>query len=399
MINSTFCAQAATELEIATIRWLRELVGYTNSAEAPTSATDVGGVSLSGGTAANYTAILLARSRVEPAVMQTGIKSMDAHRIAVPETIEHYTVRAGASWAGLGSDAIDRFPISHYRYDLTLLDKLLASRKAAGDSLSMAVVYAGDSRSMTVDKLQDVAQVFRKYFPDIWMHCDGCHGTSLLFSDTYRSVLEGINEYDSVTLDPHKVLTVPYTNSFLLVRDPRDMETIETSSDLIMRQERSLGRITPVAGSRQFSTLRTWMTLKSMGRKAMGRLIDDRISLANEFAALVDTKPRLRRLNHVNINSVMFVILPNADTDFPSSDESKVREVSMFTRTVYDYLIEMGEVYLHSFVCEDSTKVISRSGDQLNVLRYMGGNPSHTLIDCSFVLDQVIEAATIVERQ
>lgn len=384
LINSTFCSQTATEMEIAVIRWLRILAGYTVSCEAPEESADAGGMALTGGTLANFTAILLAVARAMPQSLTDGVANLGDAVVGAPEGIVHYTIRAGLSWAGLGSANLTEFPIRDYKYDLEALDHRLSSLAAHGRRVIMGVAYAGDSRTMTIDNLRQVSELYRRHFPQVWMHCDGCHGTSMLFSESKRSALDGIDAYDSITLDPHKVLNVPYCNSFLLLRQPADAKLIYTSSDLIMRQARSLGQTTPALGSKQFSSLRTWMMMKATGIRGIGEMIDRRVALACRFAELIDESESFIRLNQVNINSVVFIANPLGRTPV---DDDEIELMSQVTHSAYERMLEDGRCYIHSFQLPDSRGVLS--GDtsrRLHVFRFMSGNPMHVEDDLRRVL-------------
>jgi len=85
------------------------------------------------------------------------------------------------------------------------------------------VAYAGDSRTMTVDNFGKVAEIVKSVDPNIWLHADACHGFSLGFSNNLRHMIKGIEQFDSISLDPHKVLVTPYVISTLLVKDPKKL--------------------------------------------------------------------------------------------------------------------------------------------------------------------------------
>ncbi len=393
MINAEFCSRGATEMEIALVRWLRELIGYRVSSSAPESAFEVGGIPTGGGTMANFAAVLLARARAFPNVRERGLSAAGL-RVLLPESIGHYTVPASLAWAGLGTDAALFAPVKNYRYDLDRLPAVLSECRSRGETVMMAVAYAGDSRSMTIDDLTGVAQVVRSHFPDAWLHCDGCHGTSLLFSQSQRPRLSGLSEYDSVMMDPHKVLAVPYANSFLLIRDPAQVASISTESELILKQARSLGQITPVAGSRAFQSLRTWMLLKAHGTQGIGEMIDSRLANAKTFARIVDETPGVVRLNDVSINSVMFTIDPEGqDGNFsPAAAERSARA----TENAYQGLLRTAEGYLHSFRIPDSANRLGLGNSHVHpVLRYMSGNALLDATDMRQLILRCIELSAV----
>jgi L-2,4-diaminobutyrate decarboxylase len=377
MINSTFCARIATEMEIALIRWLREIIGY-NPLPLPDSAADIGGMVLSGGTMANYTALLIAREHAFPATLQTGINFDPSKvKVIVPEWINHYTIRASSSWLGLGSNNVLRCPITNFKYNQALLRDLILRCQDRDEKVIMLAAYAGDSRTMTIDDLKGVHDLVREIDPEIWLHCDGCHGTSLCFSENLRQRVSGIELWDSITLDPHKVLSVPYPLSMLLLRDPLNARSILTESDLIMRQKQSLGQTTPVLGSKAFHSFKLWFLLKTLGVRAIGKIIEDRCLQAQNFADIVNSSASFILLNQVSINSVVFMFIP--DGIRPPISLSTAESISALNHRIYQRVLSEGEFYVHSFITADNLQKLGQGTDfEVHVLRYMGGNPLTT---------------------
>ncbi len=377
LINSTFCSRIATDVEICILRWLRQLLGYPD-AGAPKSAIEVGGMALLGGTMSNYTATLLAREHAFPGTSERGIRfNTDQVKVVVPEGIGHYTIPASMAWAGLGSENILQCPTDNFRYDQKALKGILYKANNSGDRIIMLVAYAGDSRTMTIDDLQGVHDIVREADPKVWLHCDGCHGTALCFSDRLRHKLRGLQLWDSITLDPHKVLAVPYPLAVLLLRDPRSASLVITKSDLIMRQQQSLGQTTPVLGSKAFHSLRLWMLLRSLGVPRIGKLVEERCGLALRFAEMVRSHPCFVVLNHLNINSVIFMYLPK-DVKRPLARDTAER-ISLLNRSIYEHMLRQGRYYIHSFRMRDNLNLLEQGCQfEANVLRYMCGNPLTT---------------------
>lgn len=375
LINSTFCSRLATEIEISVLTWMRRIVGYPAYSGVPQDATEVGGMVLSGGTMSNYTATLIARERAFPETLTKGVYFDPSRvKVIVPEGIAHYTMAASMSWAGLGSQNIIRCPTEAFRYDKTALRRLLLDARANQDRVIMLVAYAGDSRTMTIEDLRGVHDLVREIDKDIWLHCDGCHGTTLCFSDALKGKVAGIELWDSVTLDPHKVLAVPYPLSIFLLKEPASVKCILTASDLIMRQRTSLGQTTPVLGSKAFHSLRLWMLLKHLGVRQLGEVIENRCKQALEFAEFISADKSFVLLNEVGINSVVFAYVPEG-VAVPSSLDS-ANNISLLNRRIYERILSDGFCYIHSFVLPDHLNVLGQGPDfQVNVLRYMCGNP------------------------
>ncbi|WP_158675603.1 pyridoxal phosphate-dependent decarboxylase family protein [Nocardia stercoris] len=396
LINADFCSRGATEMEIALIRWLRELAGFEVAAAPPTTALEVGGIPTTGGTSANFAAVLMARERAYPGSRADGLPAGVQPVIVLPDGIGHYTIAAAAAWAGLGNTATVLHPVRDFRYDLDELDRHLRAARAANEHVIMAVCYAGDSRTMTIENLTGFAEVVRSHYPDAWLHCDGCHGTSLLFSSRLRQRLDGLSVYDSVMLDPHKVLSVPYTSSFLLLRTPGDAALLATESELILRHARSFGQITPATGSRSFQSLRTWMLIKALGVDGVGRMIESRIGTAHRFAQLVDEHRDFVRLNDVSINSVAFTVIPPGTT-LPFDIETAQQSAAL-TTVAYERMLADGAIYLHSFELPDSENRLGLGrGYRHPVLRFMSGNSLINDDDLTNLLDTA--ADYFIERR
>ena len=80
------------------------------------------------------------------------------------------------------------------------------------------VAYVGDSRTMSIDNLQEIYNIVKGEDENIWLHADACHGFSLAFSKKLKSKVKGLELFDSISTDPHKVLMIPYTLSALLIK-------------------------------------------------------------------------------------------------------------------------------------------------------------------------------------
>ncbi|MGE7438475.1 pyridoxal-dependent decarboxylase [Kitasatospora sp. NPDC001175] len=116
-----------------------------------------------------------------------------------------------------------------FRYDLAALAQAVKAQRGR----TMAVVaYAGDSRTQTVDRLRAVAETVREHDSDVWLHLDACWGLMCALTPRLTHLLDGLELFDSVTVDPHKVLNVPYgISALLLPRDgPRRTSTVQTPS-------------------------------------------------------------------------------------------------------------------------------------------------------------------------
>ncbi|NYI05343.1 pyridoxal phosphate-dependent decarboxylase family protein [Allostreptomyces psammosilenae] len=390
MINQSFDSPAATFAEVSVLRWLRDLLGYRNPPlDQVNGVWQVGGIITAGGTGANAAAMLLAREHTAPDTMRTGVRDPEGHGLVVPAGIGHYSVKASAAWVGCGTHLIE-VPTDHYRYNLPALRQALRHHRGR---IMGVVAYAGDSRTHTVERLDAVADIARTEAPEAWLHADACWGLLCALTDRLRPKITGIAEYDSVTVDAHKVLDIPYAVAALLVRDPGVLRTITTHSDLIMREPFAFGQVTPFVGSRAWESLRVWGMMRAAGRSGLAALAESRLERTAAFTALVDAHARLLRLAEPDMTAVVFCYLP-AGHDPTRPDVDRIGEIN---RRIHADLLAGGRWYLHQFALPDDTGVVAR-GAVLWPLRFIGGNARTTHQHLTELVDEVVRLGALHEH-
>lgn len=377
---SSYTSPTATFIEIVVINWLRKIAGFP-VAKKPKSIHEVGGVSITGGVSANTIGLLLARENHFPGTMQTGLTYNPANIcVFLPRGIGHYSIKAALGWLGLGEQSAVEVEITpDFCIDQNdLLDKITVARKHGNIPL-LLVAYAGDSRTMSVDDFPSLAEIAKKN--NMWFHVDACHGFSLLFSKQMRYLVQGIELADSVTIDPHKVLFIPYTSSFLLIKNPSKFSLISGISDLITREKYSFGQMTPFFGSRNFSSLKIWFLIKSIGCKGIGRLIDERHEKVKYFSKKIDHVKDVYRMNNVIINSCTFLYVPQNWKEvlrqYGSGNIMKC--INDLNTAIHKRIIYEGKFHIHLFPIHDFKNIMKTGVNTVfHVHRIMIGNPLTT---------------------
>ena len=378
LINQSFCAPSATFVEIAVIEWLRETVGYGKT--EPKDIFGVGGIITPGGTVSNSVGMMLAREHKEPDTLEKGVTDPSLFKIVVPKGIGHYSVKSAQMWIGCGNNLLE-VETQGFRYDLVQLEKTLRAHKG---KIMALVAYVGDSRTMTVDNLDAIADMVEKVDPKVWLHADACHGFSLGFSKTLRHKIKGIERFDSISLDPHKVMLTPYTLSALLVKNPEKMKNIMSRSDLIMQEQFAFGQVTPFLGSKPWQSLKLWFMMKSFGKKGLDELITKRHELALYLADVLKKDIDFTVLNDVEINSVTF---------FYVGGVRDVEKVNRMNKAIHARMLEEGEYHLHQFSIPDSG--VFEKGVVVHPLRFMCGNPNVTRED----VDRMVEYVRVLGKE
>jgi glutamate/tyrosine decarboxylase-like PLP-dependent enzyme len=375
LINQSFDSPSATFVEITVLRWLRTLLGFANPAVSDIATVwDVGGVITHGGTTSNTAAMMLAREHKAPATMRHGVTDPKAFGVIVPRGIGHYSVKSALTWIGVGAQTIE-VDTAGFRYDLPSLEQALEQH--AGRIMAV-VAYAGDSRTQTVENLRAVHDVVRAADPSVWLHADACWGLVCAFSERLRPRINGIQLFDSVTVDPHKVMAVPYSLSALLVRRPASLRAISSYSDLIMQEDYAFGQVTPFIGTKGWLSLKLWMMMRTHGRAGLAEMAEHRIEQALRFARLLDEHPRMARLHEPDMAAVAFLYVPgdtrSAPGELSTTDITRINEIN---QRLHARILAEGRWHLHQFSLPDDLGRL-RPGATLYPLRFMANNPRTT---------------------
>ncbi|PUB24365.1 L-2,4-diaminobutyrate decarboxylase [Promicromonospora sp. AC04] len=365
LINQSFDSPSATFAEIAVLRWTRDLLGLANPAVSDvTSVWQAGGVVTTGGTMSNTIAMMLARENKIPGSMQTGITDPSKLAVVVPRGIGHYSVRSSLAWIGCGSAVIE-VDTDGFRYDLDALRRALEAHQGR---IMAVVAYAGDSRAHTVEDLHAVHDAVRSADPSIWLHADACWGFAATFSPATKHLVDGIELYDSITVDPHKVMAVPYAVSAVLTREVGALRAISSHSDLIMQEDFAFGQVTPFVGSKPWSSLKLWMMMRAHGRAGLAAIMDRRMAVMRGFVAELDARPAFVRLHDPDLTAQAFLWIP-PDEDHTMPDIERINAVNT---EIHKRLLADGSWHLHQFTIPDPGRF--ERGRLLRPLRFMSIN-------------------------
>ena len=129
--------------------------------------------------------LLAARERKFPNSINNGLPILASKvKVVVPKVVNHYSVRASMSWLSLGQKNVIEVDVDDdYCFLPKALDKAITDEKKCGNIVMACVAYAGDSRTMSIDKFTEIYNILSKH--DVWFHVDACHGFQLAFSKKY----------------------------------------------------------------------------------------------------------------------------------------------------------------------------------------------------------------------
>ncbi|WEH18795.1 aminotransferase class V-fold PLP-dependent enzyme [Streptomyces sp. VNUA24] len=250
-----------------------------------------------GGTESNQLALLLARE-AHPGV-----------RLVCGANAHHSLVRA--AWLlGLPDPVV--IPTPAGTLDPTALDDALTHLQGP----LLVAATAGTTDAGLIDPLPALADLCRTHRARL--HIDAAYGGGLLFSDRHRPRLDGLTHAHTITLDLHKLGWQPVAAGLLAVRDTTDLTALDHHADYLNADDDTEAGLPDLLGrslrtTRRPDILKTAVTLKTLGRSGLGRLVDHVCALAQQFADTVEAHPGFELYDRPTISTVLF--RPTAATD------------------------------------------------------------------------------------
>lgn len=285
-LGSLARSQFASTLEAETIAWIASRFGWHKIAGPDSAAQDgmlCDGTFTSGGNEANFTALALAISHHFPNAIEDGIATIGGRPVLYASAESHHSLEKSAGLLGLGRKALRRIAVNdHLRLDTARLILQIEADYACGFIPFCIVATAGTTSSGAIDDLNALASIAERY--GLWLHVDGAYGAAAAFSDQYRGLLSGIERADSITIDPHKWLSMPFAAGVILTRHPSMLEKAFSVTSPYMPRVARPSMIdnfrVSAQWSRRMNSLKLWLTLRVHGRRAYGEMIERQMELA-----------------------------------------------------------------------------------------------------------------------
>ncbi len=262
----------AVRIENACTDWLASVIGFPAGA---------GGTLVSGGSIANLTAIVAARDARDPDGGGAVYRTRFAH-YCVDKAL-HIAGRGGAPKRLIATD-------DAYRMSPEALEQAFENDRRNGVRPWLVVASAGTVDTGAIDPLPQLADLCSRY--GAWLHIDGAYGGLFALCEEGQALLRGIERADSVALDPHKTMFLPYGTGAALVRDRRHLlDAFSASADYIRPLGESQVGPSPADLSpeltRHFRALRLWLPLQIAGVAAFRAAQSEKLALARYFHARV----------------------------------------------------------------------------------------------------------------
>lgn len=345
------------EVELVTIDWLKSICGYPASAA---------GLFVSGGSAANLTALMVAR--------QEKLGDDSSRGVAYFSDQTHSSIERAFRVLGIPPARLTRLASDEeLRLRPDDLERALKRDREQGLVPFSVVANAGTTNTGAVDPLRELAAIARR--ENLWLHVDGAFGAAALLTSRAH-LFEGLGECDSLSLDPHKWLFQPYAAGTVLLRE----------GELLKRHYHILpAYLVDVAAkgeeinycdygielTRNFRALKLWMTIQLFGLENLRKAVERGLVLAERAESLLRNEPGFEIVSGARLGVVAFRYIPPAPQD---PDE--------FNRQLVAAVIGDG------FALVSSTELGGKT-----VIRMCPINPRTTERDLEATVDRIAEIA------
>lgn len=305
-------APGATEIELHLTRWMAQRCGLPATA---------GGLMLSGGAMANFTALKVARDAASAwKTREAGIQGQPQLTLYASSQA-HAVIERSADMLGLGTSAVRVIGLDDsYRMRTDLLEAAIQDDLTHGRKPFAVVATAGTTATGAIDPLPEIAELCKQY--KLWLHVDGAYGVGAVLADDLRPSLAGIELADSIAWDPHKWLYMPQSAGCVLFRDMQQAaDGFSIHPSYIYQDKVTTGRgmdmhaFGPQFG-RSFQAMKIWLSFLACGTDAFARRISHDAALARWFGERVKGSDDFELMTPVSLSICCFRYVPH---DLPAN--------------------------------------------------------------------------------
>jgi aromatic-L-amino-acid/L-tryptophan decarboxylase len=296
-----FASPGMVRMERVLLRWVADFVGYPASAAGDLT---------SGGSIASLVGIVTAREA-------RGLKAKDFEKAVVYLGAQtHHAVDKALRIAGLKESVKRSISLDdRYRMRPEALEEAIEADAKMGLYPWMIAATAGTTDTGAVDPLSDIADIARRH--DLWLHVDGAYGAAFALTEHGGRILRGIERSDSLVMDPHKGLFLPFGSGIALVREGRhllhahhyDASYLQDQDVLASGDEVSPSDLSPEL-TRPSRALRLWLPLKLAGVAPFRAALEEKLLLARYFHEKMLREDRFEVGPQPDLSIVTFRYLP-----------------------------------------------------------------------------------------
>ncbi len=345
-MGANILSPMATAIEKQTVKWLAEFIGIS---------PNCGGLLVSGGNMANFTAFLAARTAKAPGrLKEDGLVNNHSEMVLYCSKATHTWIEKAAVLFGHGTKAIRWISTdSDNKMNLDILSQTITDDVKNGKKPFLVIANAGDVSTGVVDDLAAISAICKAQ--DLWFHIDGAYGVPAAVIPQYKNLFYGIEEADSIALDPHKWLYAPLEAGCTLVKNPQHLVDTYSAHPVYYNFDNNTEEATlnyhnyGFQNSRGFRALKVWMALQQVGKNGYIKMINEDIELSQLLFEEAQKHEELEAVTqNLSITTLRYV-------PFNYVQDERVNETYLNTlnEKLLNELQKGGEVFLSNAVVAD----------------------------------------------
>ena len=317
-------APAGVELETLVLDWLRQWLTLTD---------EFTGVVYDTASISTMHALATAREQIAPDTRKLGLSGRDLPRFRIYTSDQaHSSIEKGAIAIGIGEENVRRVRTDeNFRMDVATLREAITQDRQRGFRPMAVVATVGTTSTASVDPVAEIAKLCREQ--KLWLHIDGAYGAGLALLPECKWITAGWNEADSLVVNPHKMLFVPFDFSALYMRDVARLRRLFTLvPEYLHLRDPSGAEINymdyGVQLGRRFRALKAWMVWRAFGREGIAARIREHLRLAKLFAEWVEGDKRFELAAPVMMGVVCFRFVGAASDKIDNLNTKMVERIN-----------------------------------------------------------------------
>jgi glutamate/tyrosine decarboxylase-like PLP-dependent enzyme len=299
----------SANIEMETIRLLLDLF------ELP---KDYIGGFVTGATMSNFTCLAVARQWIGKQSGKDFAKDGLAGKIKVLSAVPHSSAIKSLSMLGIGRNNFDKLKVTEGNRECMDMEDLEARIKAMNGEAFILITSGGTVNTVDFDDFEAISKLKEKN--NFWWHIDGAFGAFAACSPKYKHLLNGWENSDSITIDCHKWLNVPYESAIFLVKEKYNMlqtETFQnTDAPYLGNSSGNFNYLNFLPeNSRRLKALPVWFSLQAYGKKGYQHIVENAVEMAGHFGRFIENSKAFELLAPVRLNNVCFTLCEDENQD------------------------------------------------------------------------------------